>query len=184
MRAARQPRRLLWVAVAFASCAHRHGEQGRPGGAAMPDYCQMSATILRTAIKAQDKEPNALDARCVREYAGVGAQVYVDARFTKGGALERVPQASCMTGEFVIRFDSDRNPQSPAPGVVFLSVDETTPAGRPFSVTVEESRWSKRAPNVLAMPPCDPAFGILSGGGGTSGWAAKLVPPPRGPDDL
>ena len=144
----------------------------------------MSATILRAAIKAPDQEPNGLDARCAREYAGVGEQVYVDARFTKGGALEHVSETSCMKGEFVIRFDSDRNPQSPAPGVVFVSVDEPKPTGRPFFVTVEESRWAKRPSNVLAMPPCDPAFGILSGDGERSGWTAKLVPPPRGPDDL
>ena len=178
----RQSIYLTSVAVALTSCAHRHGGQRQPGGSDTPDYCQMSATALRAAIKPQAKEPNALDARCVREYAGVGAQIYVDARFTKGGALERVPQSSCTAGEFLIRFDSERNPQSPAPGVVFLSVDEPTPAGPPFSVTVEESRWAKRPSNGLAMPPCDPAFGMLRGG--ESDWIAKLVPPPRGPDDL
>jgi len=175
---------LTSVALALASCAHPHGGQRQPSGPDRPDYCQISATALRAAIKPQAQESNALDARCVREYASVGAQIYVDARFTKGGALERVPQSSCTAGEFLIRFDSEHNSQSPAPGVVFLSVDEPTPTGRPFSVTVEESRWAKRPSNVLAMPPCDPAFGILSGSGAKSGWAARLVPPPRGPDDL
>jgi len=175
---------LLSVGIALASCAHRHGEARRADGVVAPDYCEMSATVLRAAIKGHDQEPLGLDARCVQEYAGLGRQVYVDARFTKGGALEPIPEKACMRGEFVIRFDSDRNPQSPAPGVVFLSVEEPTPAGRPFHVTVEESRWAKRPSNVLAMPPCDPAFGILSGMDTRSGWTAKLVPPPRGPDDL
>ena len=98
--------------------------------------------------------------------------------------LERVADKSCTTGEFVVRFDSGRNPQSPAPGVVFLSVDEPMPTGRPFFVTVEESRWAKRPSNVLAMPPCDPAFGILNGRTESAGWTAKVVPPPCGPDDL
>lgn len=173
---------LTSVALALASCAHPHGGQPQPRRPDTPDYCQISATAIRAVIKPQAQEPNALDAGCVREYASVGGQIYVDARFTKAGALERVPQSSCTAGEFLIRFDSEHNPQSPAPGVVFLSVDEPTPTGRPFSVTVEESRWAKRPSNVLAMPLCDPAFGILSGG--ESGWIAKLVPPPRGPDDL
>src|SRR4051812_26237759 len=133
MAAHRLLRSLLWVPIVVGSCAHRHGGKDDRGPPVASDYCEMSAMVLHAAIKPSIQEPNALDAGCVREYASVGQQVYVDARFTKGGALERVPQKSCTKGEFVIRFDSDNNPQSPAPGVVFLSVDEPTPSGRPFS---------------------------------------------------
>jgi hypothetical protein len=144
----------------------------------------MATTALRAAVAPPDREPNGLDAQCVREYAAVDGKIYVDARFIKGRAFDGTGQASCTSDDFIIRFDAEANRPSPAPGVVFLRFDEPTPSGRPFFVTIEQPGWAKRAPDVLAMSPCYPAFGLLTRATGAAKWTARVVTPPRGPDDL
>jgi hypothetical protein len=143
----------------------------------------MAVAALRAAVATPEREPNGLDAQCVREYAAVNGKIYVDARFIKNGAFEATGEAACTDGDLVIRFDADAKPPS-APGVVFLRFDEAAPTGRPFFVTIEQPGWTKRAANVLAMSPCYPAFGVVSPAAGVTGWTARIVPPPRGPDDL
>jgi hypothetical protein len=144
----------------------------------------MAGAALRAAVATPEREPNGLDAQCVREYAAVDGKFYVDARFIKAGAFETTRQAQCTSGDFVIRFDADANPPSPAPGVVFLRFDEATETGRPFFVTIEQPGWARRPPNALAMSPCYPAFGVLTRTAGVAGWTARIVPAPHGPDDL
>lgn len=182
MEYARVSFRLLGIAVGLAACGHAGGNPPATDGRRASEYCAMAGTALRAAVAAPEREPNGLDARCVQEYAAMDGKIYVDARFAKGGAFEATGQASCTTGDFIIRFDAAANPPSAAPGVVFLRFDEATPTGRPFFVTIEQRGWAKRAPNVLAMSPCYPAFGLLTRAAG--GWRAKVVPSPRGPDDL
>lgn len=176
--------RLLGIAVALAACGHAGGKSPATDGRRVSEYCAMAGAALRSAVTTPEREPNGLDDQCVREYAAVDGKIYVDARFTKGGSFETTGQTSCTSGDFVIRFDSESNPPSAAPGVVFLRVDEATPTGRPFFVTIEQPGWAKRAPNVLAMSPCYPAFGLLTRAAGGTAWTAKVVPPPRSPDDL
>jgi hypothetical protein len=91
----------------------------------------MAGAALRAAVVAPQREPNGLDAQCVREYAAVEGKIYVDARFIKGGAFEATGQASCTTGDFIIRFDAEANPPSAAPGMVSCaSTRRPPPAGR------------------------------------------------------
>ena len=168
--------------VVLTSCAHRNAQMSRGEADAGIDYCGISIVALRAAVRSQEEQPLGLDAACVRQYAGFAGKIYVDARFMKDGALETVSEKSCTRDNFIIRFDDEHAP-SPAPGVLFLSVSPQTPAGRDFYVTIENANWTKRAPTVLAMPPCYPAFGRLDSSGKT-GWTAKVVPAPRGPDDL
>jgi len=143
-------------------------------------FCGRPARNLRS----NEELPIGLDAGCVHEYAAFAGKIYVDVRFMKDGELETVSEKSCTRDNFIIRFDAEHNTPSPAPGVLFLSVAPQTSTGRDFYLTVEEATWTKRAPTVLAMPPCYPAFGILNRSGKPAGWTAKVVPAPRGPDDL
>jgi hypothetical protein len=168
--------------VALTSCAHRNEQTSRSEASAEIDYCGISIVALRAAVRTQEEQPLGLDAGCVRQYAGFAGRIYVDARFMKDGALETVSEKSCTRDNFIIRFDAEHAP-SPAPGVLFLSVSPQTSADREFYVTIEDTNWTKRAPAVVAMPPCYPAFGRLNYSAKT-GWTAKVVPAPRGPDDL
>jgi hypothetical protein len=169
--------------VVLTACAHRNAQMSRGEAGAGIDYCGISIVALRAAVTSQEEQPLGLDAACVRQHAGFAGKIYVDARFMKDGALETVSERSCTRDNFIIRFDDEHDTPSPAPGVLFLSVSPQTPAGRDFYVTIEKANWAKRAPTVLAMPPCYPAFGRLDSSGKT-GWTGKVVPAPRGPDDL
>jgi hypothetical protein len=169
--------------VALTSCAHRNEQTSRSEAGAEIDYCGISIVALQAAVRTQEEQPLGLDPACVRQYAAFAGKIYVDARFMKDGALEAVSEKSCTRDNFIIRFDDEHDTPSPAPGVLFLSVSPQTPAGRDFYVTIEDANWTKRAPAVLAMPPCYPAFGRLNYSA-KAGWTAKVVPAPRGPDDL
>lgn len=175
---------LLGIAVGLASCGHAGGNPPAKDGRPPSEYCAMAEAALRAAVATPQREPDGLDAQCVREYAAVDGKVYVDARFIKGGAFEATGQPQCTSGQFIIRFDAEATPPSPAPGVVFLRFDEATQSGRPFFLTIEQPGWAKRSPTVLAMSPCYPAFGVLTRTDGVAGWTARVAPPPHGPDDL
>src|SRR6185312_5960194 len=161
---------LLGIAIGLAACGHAGAKPPSNDRRPASEYCAMAAAALRSAVAAPEREPNGLDSQCVREYAAVDGKVYVDARFIKGGAFETTNQASCTSGDFIIRFDATANPPTAAPGVVFLRVDEATQTGRPFFVTIEQPGWAKRPPHVLAMSPCYPAFGLLTRTAGVEGW--------------
>jgi len=171
----------LWVTAT--SCSHSGAPTSRlAGGAAGPDYCAMATTALNESIKSNREQPYGLEAACVQQTAAASGRIYVDARFMDGPDLATVPVRSCAAQNYLIRFDPKHFEPSPGAGVVLLLVSTRTPQGREFNARVEQPNWPARPAGTAAPSPCGSAFGVLTGSG--SRWAARVVPPPRGPDDL
>jgi len=142
----------------------------------------MAFVALAETIKSNREQPYGLEAACVREMAAASGKVYVDARFMEGSDLAKVPERSCVRENYVIRFDPQHFEPSPAAGVVLLLVSAPTSKGREFNAVVEQPNWPAKRPGTFATSQCGSAFGMLTGS--DRHWAAQIVPPPRGPDDL
>lgn len=176
-------RTLVGIVIATTSCSHsRDPASTRGPSAEHPDYCAMAAAVLTETIKSNREQPYGLEDACVDEMAARSGKIYVDARFMDANGASVVPVPSCTAQKYVIRFDPKRFEPSPAPGVVLLLVSAPSAKGREFNARIEDPNWPAKPAGTAALSQCGSAFGVLTAVG--SHWAARVVPPPREPDDL
>lgn len=154
----------------------------RPSVQASSEYCQMALAALAVTVKKFEEQPLGLEVRCVERVATSAGKIYVDARFTKGDQLELVPEPSCTTDRYVIRFDPKAFVPSPTEEVVLLGLWTQPPTGWEFNAVVESPNWPSRRPGTMSLSQCGSAFGVLSHS--SNGWGATIVTPPRSPDAL
>jgi hypothetical protein len=142
----------------------------------------MALAALAATIKKFEEQPLGLEQRCVERVATSGGKIYVDARFTEGEQLAAVPESSCTSDRYVVRFDPKAFVPSPSEEVVLLALWTHPPAGWEFNAVVESPNWPSRRPAVMSLSQCGSAFGVLNQS--SNGWAATIVMPPRSPDAL
>jgi len=158
------------------SCASTAARGPETSASAAIEPCDVAASVLRSIVKPNEEQPLGLERFCVEKHAARDGIIYVDARVSRAGQIERFSAKECRPEGFSIRFDSPDLTPSPTDSVVLLDLNRTDATTFEFVAVTEDRSWRERhARNIYSSSPC-----LSSSGAATrdhDGWRVT----PRAP---